>query len=86
MIYRQRISIYNLKRIIHHFCVDVDATKTSQLLPFNRNTINSYFLLFRQAIYYHQVLECYKFKGIVEVDESYFGASRQRGFHGKLKP
>ena len=85
MIYRQRLSNYNLKKIIHHFCVDIDATKTSQLITFNRNTINNYFLFFRQAIYYHQLLECQRFGGTVEIDESYFGASRQRGFHGKLK-
>ena len=85
MIYRQRISKYNLKKIIHHFCVDIDATKTSQLVAFNRNTINNYFLLFRKAVYYNQLLECQKFGGTVEIDESYFGASRRSGFPGKLK-
>ena len=26
-----------------------------------------------------------KFVGSIEVDENYFGAKRQRGFHGKFK-
>jgi transposase-like protein len=85
MIYRQRISNYKLKKIIHHFCIDIDATKTSQLIGFNRNTVNSYFLLFRKAIYHYQTLKSKKLRGTVEVDESYFGAKRVRGRHGKLK-
>jgi hypothetical protein len=42
-------------------------------------------MLFREAIYYHQTDLRAKFVGFIEVDESYFGAKRQRGFHGKLK-
>jgi len=85
MIYKARTSNYNLKKIIHHFCVDIDATKTSQLIDFNRNTVNRYFLLFRKAIYHHQIQQSQKFEGTVEVDESYFGGKRVRGRHGKLK-
>lgn len=65
--------------------MDIDAGKTSELLGFNRNTINSYFMMFRIAIYKNQVEEFQKLGGTIEVDESYFGASRKRGFHGKLK-
>ncbi len=42
-------------------------------------------MLFREAIYDHQTDLRAKFVGSIEVDESYFGAKRQRGFHGKLK-
>ena len=42
-------------------------------------------MLFREAIYYHQKDLRANFVGSIEVDESYFGAKRQRGFHAKLK-
>lgn len=65
--------------------MDIDATKTSILLDLNRNTINRYFKLFREAIYEHQKEICREFIGDIELDESYFGAKRVRGFRGKLK-
>ena len=41
--------------------------------------------MFRSSIYWYQNLQFEKFVGHVELDESYFGAKRKRGFHGKLK-
>ena len=67
------------------FCVDIDATKTALLLGLNRNTVNRYFKLFREAIYEHQKEIFREFIGEIELDESYFGAKRVRGFRGKLK-
>jgi|SRR6476469_6659879 len=85
MIKWSKLSNYQLKKIIQCFCLDIDATKTSLLLGFNRKTINRYFLIFRQAIFWYQCLEFEKLLGKVELDESYFGAKRLRGYHGKLK-
>jgi transposase-like protein len=85
MIKWAKISNYQLKKIIHHFVVDVSADQTSKLLGFNRNTINRYYMIFRIAVTLHQRDEFQKFVGLVELDESYFGARRVRGFHGKLK-
>lgn len=51
----------------------------------NRNTINRWYGLFRQVIYGRQAALKDKLVGRVEVDESYFGAKRQRGRQGKLK-
>ena len=86
MIPYSKISVYELKKIIRHFCVDIDATKTSELLGYNRKTINRYYLLFRQIIYIHRLsLFQEKIGGEIEVDESYFGAKRKRWFAGKLK-
>lgn len=85
MIYRKRLSNYQIKKIIYYFCLDIDATKTAELSGFNRNTINSYFMTFRSAIEHNQLLTFQKLGGTVELDESYFGASRKRGYHGKLK-
>ena len=49
------------------------------------NTINHWYGIFRKRIYDHQLELKDKLLGRVEVDESYFGAKRQRGYHGKLK-
>ena len=85
MIKWAKISNYQLKKIIQYFVVDVSADQASKLLEFNRNTINRYYMIFRIAITLHQQAEFRKFVGLIELDESYFGARRMRGFHGKLK-
>jgi len=54
-------------------------------MSINRNTINKYYKEFRLAIYAHQMKEFEKIIGEAEVDESYFGAKRKRGYRGKLK-
>ena len=80
-----KLSNYQIKKIMKCFCVDIDATKTGKILNFNRNTTTDYFKLFREAVYLNQVLIMNKFYGDIELDESYFGAKRIRGYHGKLK-
>ena len=86
MIENSKLSNYKIKKIIQCFCIDIPASKTALLLNLNRNTINYYwYMLFREAIHDHQTDLRAKFVGSIEVDESYFGAKRQRGFHGKLK-
>lgn len=79
------LSEYGAKKIMKCFCVDIPAVKTALLLGINRNTINRYYLHFRRAIYLHQTQLLQKFKGEVELDESYFGAKRIRGNKVKLK-
>lgn len=85
MRYNSKLSKYKLKKIIQCFCIDIDATKTALLLGLNRNTINRWYAIFRQEIYQYQVNQKNLLYGSIEVDESYFGAKRQRGYHGKLK-
>ncbi len=68
-----------------HFCADISAPKTAVLLDINLNTVNHSYNVFRKAIYVHQIREFRKIFGKAEVDESYFGAKRVRGFNGKLK-
>ena len=80
-----KISKYKLKKIIKYFCVDILASKTSELIGINRNTINRYYNIFRKIIYIQQTEDLIKIFGKAEVDESYFGASRIRGNHTKLK-
>lgn len=82
---KPKINNYKLKKIKTHFCVDILANKTALLTSINRNTINSKYLWFRKAIYLHQIFNLQEFIGDVELDESYFGGKRIKGFHGKLK-
>ena len=82
---RAKLSTYKIKKIIKHFCLDINADKTAILLGINRNTINHWFRVFRRAVYAWQMKEFKKIFGEAEVDESYFGARRIRGFKGKLK-
>lgn len=85
MKYNSKLSAYKLKKIIKCFCIDIDATRTALLLDINRNTINHWFTIFRQEIYDYQTNQKRLLYGEIELDESYFGAKRQRGLHGKLK-
>jgi transposase len=85
MLNNKRLSTFKIKRIISTFCADINATKAALLLGINRNTINHYYGEFRRAIYAHQMSEFEKIIGEAEVDESYFGARRKRGYRGKLK-
>ena len=86
MKYNSKLSVYKLKKIIKCFCIDIDATRTALLLELNRNTIHHWFGIFKQEIYEYQTNQKRLLYGAIEVDESYFGAKRQRGFHSKLKP
>jgi len=70
---------------MRHFCIDIDATKTSKLVGLNRKTVNRWFTIFRLAIYHDRTHKRDQIVGEAEVDESYFGARRKRGFTGKLK-
>lgn len=80
-----KISTFKVSKIISCFSLDITASRAAHLAGVNRNTVNHWFGIFRRAIYVHQMREFEKIIGEAEVDESYFGARRKRGFHGKLK-
>ena len=85
MKYNSKLSTYQLKKIIRHFCADIEASKTALLIGFNRNTVNRRYGIFRYEIHLYQTGLKELLYGSIEVDESYFSAKRRRGFHGKLK-
>ena len=85
MIKYAKISDFKIKKIVKHFCVDIEASKTSELTGINRNTVNRFYNIFRHLIFQNQIIEFQKIIGVVELDESYFGAKRIRGWKGKLK-
>jgi len=77
------LSNYRIKKIISCFSEDIPASKTASLLGVNRNTINRYFNLFREAIFHASISDISKSSGEFELDESYFGAKRVRGKRGR---
>lgn len=80
-----KISGYKVGKILKHFVVDVEASKTAELLGLNRKTVDSYYNLFRKLIYVEQKQAFAQLSGVIELDEAYFGARRVRGLHIKLK-
>jgi len=82
----RKISRRKVHAISTHFCEDIAASKTASLAGVNRNTVNAWYMRFRVAIFWWRTkLRQDLVGGEVEVDESYHGAKRRRGFHGKLK-
>ena len=85
MFENSKLSSYRVAKIVECFCLDIDASKTGQLLRLNRKTVNRYFGTFRRLIQQYQMTEMAQFVGIVELDESFFGANRVRGRPGPRK-
>jgi len=73
------LSGYRIKKVLECFCLDLTATQTAGLLKLNRKTVNALYQRFRLTIGLKRVQDRREFRGVVEVDESYFGASRVRG-------
>ena len=70
----QPISRYQVGKIMWHFCMDVTATQTALLTGINRNTVNRYYALFRQAIYAHRLKQ---FQRVVEEVERWMKATSE---------
>lgn len=79
---RARISRAKFRQLLKLFALDLTATQITALTGLNRNTVNRYLTLIRQAIAQHCERES-PFSGDVELDESYFGARRVRGKRGR---
>jgi transposase-like protein len=80
-----KLSGYKVGKILKHFVADIEASKATEVLGLNANTTDAYYQLFRRLIREHQLGHFSKLSGVVELDESYFGARRVRGRHIKLK-
>lgn len=79
------LSRYRIGKLMRCLCVDLTASQAAVLLGLNRKTVNRYYGLFRVAIAAAQERDLAAFSGIVEVDESFFGAERVRGHLGPRK-
>ena len=79
---RSRISEGKFRKILHLFCLDIDAHIISEITGLSRNTINRHMRLIRERID-ELCRRSSPFSGEVEVDESYFGARRVKGKRGR---
>jgi transposase len=76
-----KISKYVVKKILKCFCDDLTATQTAKQLYISRVTINKWYHTFRVLI--SSIEDTDVFSGDVEIDESYFGATRVKGKRGR---
>ena len=79
---RAKISRAKFRQLLKLFALDLTATQAAALTGLNRNTVNRYLTLIRQAVAAHCERES-PLGGEVELDESYFGARRVRGKRGR---
>ena len=79
---RAKISKKQFRAILKFFALDLMAVQIAKLSGLNRNTVNRYLRFIRSGIAQF-CEEQSPFKGIVEVDESYFGARRIKGKRGR---
>ena len=80
--HRARISERKFREVIKLFSLDIEATKIAHISRLNRNTINTILnkVRIRLAEYCEQESP---YSGIIEVDESFFGARRVKGKRGR---
>jgi transposase-like protein len=84
MIKYTHLTKYQITKIISCFYLDLTASQSAEITGFNRNTINRFFNIFREAILFNSIKsDKDKIKGNIELDESYFGAKRIRGKRGR---
>lgn len=79
---RARISRAKFRQLLKLFALDLTAVQITALTALNRNTVNRYLTLIRQAVAQRCEREPPFSRG-VELDESYFGARRVRGKRGR---
>jgi len=73
------LSKYKRRKILMHFCEEIQASETARLTGISRNTVNRYYNVFREHILSWQYEEVMRLSGEIEVDESCFGACRVHG-------
>ena len=77
-----KVSEAKIREIVRYFATDLTAVQTAQLSGLNRNTVNRFYRALRERV--HSACETQRpLFGIVEVDESYFGAKHVKGKRGR---
>ena len=79
---RTKLSNHKFRQLIRCFALDLTATDTAKFLSLNRNTANRIFKIIRLKII-QSIDEDLLLSGEIELDESYFGATRVRGKRGR---
>ena len=79
MSFKQRkLSKRKLSSILKCFAEDLSATQTARLVGVNRNTVNYWYMKFREVITVYQEEQFAKSSGEFELDESYFGGIKKK--------
>ncbi len=79
---RSKISEGKVRELVRYFAADLTALQAATLSGLNRNTVNRFYRGLRERI----LLDCEARRplfGVVEVDESLFGARRVEGRRGR---
>ena len=79
---RVRISEAKIRKIVRYVAADLTALQAAALSGLNRNTVNRLYRGVRERM----LLACEaqrRLFGVVEVDESFFGARRVKGRRGR---
>ncbi len=79
---RSRISEGKVRELVRYFAADLTALQAATLSGLNRNTVNRFYRSLRERILAACEAQRPLF-GIVEVDESFFGARRVKGRRGR---
>ena len=77
-----KISERKFREILRYFAQDFTASDTAQLTSISVRSVNTIFLKLRRRIVQECELQT-PFKGVIELDESYFGPRRIRGKRGR---
>ena len=80
--YRSKIAEHKFRQLIRYFALDFTASDTARLTGISLRSVNAIYLKIRRRIA-ESCEQQSPFKGVVEVDESYFGPRRIRGKRGR---
>jgi transposase len=78
-----KLSDFKIKKILRCFANELTATQASRLVGVNQNTAERYYGIFREKIVSYQEQTLQKFKGDIEIDESYFGSRHTHDPRGR---
>ncbi len=84
-LFRGRISERRFRDLLRLFAVDITADRAAVLTGLHHNTTLSIYRALRLRMAELAETDC-PFKGMVEIDESYFGPTRTRGHRGRGNP
>jgi len=84
-LFRGRISERKFRDLLRLFCVDITADRAAEVCGLNHKTAAALFTLWRLRMADLARRDC-PFRGVVELDESYFGPTRTRGHKGRGNP
>jgi len=81
-----KLSNFKIKKILQCFCNELTSIQTAKQLRLNRKTTDRYYTIFRGKIAKYQEEQKKKFKGNIEIDESYFGSRHKGDKRGRGAP